>query len=150
MITFRQMWDRQAAWSERAFGKERGPLGPLKHLLLELDEIDAAAPDARVLEWADALILACDATRRAGGAAPSARVPGDVDRFRLRAAVDKLIADDAPAGRLYDLIDDIFACAAADGVCADDLIAAAYVKTLINERRVWLRAVEGEPAERVR
>ncbi len=56
----------QAEWSEKTFGtnKERGPLGPLKHLEKEAKE--AQNNPADILEYADCFILILDASRRTG------------------------------------------------------------------------------------
>jgi hypothetical protein len=60
------LWDKQAAWSNRAFGDEaeRGPVGPLKHLVLEAGEAMENPEDPE--EFADCSNLAMDAARRAG------------------------------------------------------------------------------------
>lgn len=53
-------------WSQATFGtdQERGPIGPIKHLKKECDEV-LADPTNRE-EYADLLILVLDASRRAG------------------------------------------------------------------------------------
>lgn len=58
--------DDQAEWSQATFGsdKERGPVGPLKHL--EKEAREAAANPSDISEHADCLILILDASRRAG------------------------------------------------------------------------------------
>lgn len=57
-----------AKWSDKTFGtkEERGPLGPLKHLRKEVDEVikDIEAENDPLEELADCLILLLDATRR--------------------------------------------------------------------------------------
>lgn len=55
-----------ARWSQSTFGAddERGPLGPIRHLRKETDELEAAPTDPE--EYADALLLLLDASRRAG------------------------------------------------------------------------------------
>ena len=59
------LWEL-SAWSQETFGndEERGPIGALKHLRKEIDEI-IEAPDDR-WEYADAFTLIVDAARRAG------------------------------------------------------------------------------------
>lgn len=52
-----------AEWSEKTFGS-RGPIGSLKHLKKEIDEILADPTDK--VEFADAQILLFDAAWRAG------------------------------------------------------------------------------------
>lgn len=54
------------AWSEPTFGTvaEKGPIGPLKHLIKEAGE--AIADPTDVMEYADCLLLVLDASRRAG------------------------------------------------------------------------------------
>lgn len=60
------LWDDHAEWSQETFGpdRKRGPLGPIKHLQREVEEL-LAAPDDRE-EYADCLLLIFDAARRAG------------------------------------------------------------------------------------
>lgn len=144
MITFSQLWDRQAAWSERTFGVERGPVGPLRHLLRELGEVASASPADAVLEWADVLILAIDAARRAGfkGAEMATTGQNWADAPPVRSLAEVLLADalrgEFPQSRYEDLIDAVCTDATGRaGLCQTDLIAAAYVKVLINERRAW-------------
>lgn len=65
----RQLLDlamRQADWSQRTFGTDadRGPIGAIKHLKQECDELLEAPDDPA--EYADALLLILDASRRAG------------------------------------------------------------------------------------
>lgn len=62
----RAFWNAQAEWSRATFGSdaERGPLGPLKHLAKEVNEVIKDPTD--LIEYADLLFLVCDATRRAG------------------------------------------------------------------------------------
>lgn len=74
----------QAEWSQATFGtdKERGPIGPLKHLELEAIEARQEAENFRdwggdpgrlreiarnfIIEMADCLLLLLDASRRGG------------------------------------------------------------------------------------
>ncbi len=77
-IALTDLADDQSNWSQRTFGTnaERGPVGGLKHLMLEAQETIAAwesLPNpgdmrtARVNEeFADCLLLLLDASRRAG------------------------------------------------------------------------------------
>lgn len=141
MITFQALWDRQAAWSERTFGVDRGPVGPLRHLLRELDEVSRAKPAERVLEWADVLILAIDAARRAGFACEHIFDGLGHPEHVLRQAAE-MMQEEALRGE-FDrpaytaLINAVFTAAEGETLTYGDLIAAAYVKTLINERREW-------------
>jgi hypothetical protein len=63
---FEGFWDLQAEWSQEVFGNdaERGPIGALKHLSKEVDEVLENPKD--LIEYADLLFLVFDATRRAG------------------------------------------------------------------------------------
>lgn len=63
---FRHLYDRVMVWSASTFGtaKERGPLGPLRHLEKEAAEAQADCGD--LTEYADCLIVLLDATWRAG------------------------------------------------------------------------------------
>lgn len=65
-MDLKSFWHEQAGWSQKTFGKdkERGPIGPLKHLKKEVDEVLANRHDLE--EYADLLFLVFDATRRAG------------------------------------------------------------------------------------
>ena len=64
--TMEDFWNAQAEWSEQTFGstKERGPEGPLKHLIKEANE--ALQDPGDVIEYVDCLFLTFDAARRAG------------------------------------------------------------------------------------
>lgn len=59
-------WNDQKEWSQKTFGdnKKMGPLGPLHHLLEEVNETIIAPYD--IMEYADMFILILDAARRAG------------------------------------------------------------------------------------
>lgn len=68
--TFYDVWNVVAAWSRKTFGtdQERGPVGPLTHMKKELEK-ELLPPDGdpyKLDEYADILILLCDAARRAG------------------------------------------------------------------------------------
>lgn len=56
----------QAAWSQKTFGSDstRGPIGPLKHMLKEVQE--ALDNPTDIEEYADLLLLLMDSSRRAG------------------------------------------------------------------------------------
>ena len=70
--TLEAFWWAQAEWSESVFGttEQRGPKGPLKHLVKEVEkellpELEQGkTPD--IVEFADLLFLVFDSTRRAG------------------------------------------------------------------------------------
>ena len=62
-------WDSLADWSQATFGsdQDRGPRGPLKHLLKEAQEaLDAPTVAARREEIVDCQFLVFDAARREG------------------------------------------------------------------------------------
>jgi hypothetical protein len=64
-------WDALAEWSVETFGPAsvRGPIGPVRHLKKECDEITGAIEarrDVGMDEYADLLFLTFDAARRAG------------------------------------------------------------------------------------
>lgn len=63
---FRDFWREHAEWSQSTFGRdsERGPTGPLKHLAKEVQE--ALSDPTDITEYADLVLLAFDAARRAG------------------------------------------------------------------------------------
>lgn len=64
--TLEEFWNTHAQWSQDTFGSdtERGPIGPLKHLLKEAQE--ALDDPGDVIEIIDCLFLVFDAARRAG------------------------------------------------------------------------------------
>lgn len=66
MNNLQTFWNDLSNWSQSVFGtdKERGPIGPLKHLQLETQEALESPKD--ISEYADCLILIFDAARRAG------------------------------------------------------------------------------------
>lgn len=147
MITFETFWRRLETWSVRQFGdtKSRGPAGALRHLLRELVEVNESNAADRVLEWADVFILAVDAMRRAGGVPRDAmsNKPGAGDGVARIERAARLCLDRAEGGSWFshvayaELLSAVFRAAEDDGVSGQDLIAAAWVKTIINERRVW-------------
>lgn len=61
-----ELYKDEAAWSDATFGppSERGPIGPLKHLIQEAQEAIDEPTD--IMEYADCLLLVLDASRRAG------------------------------------------------------------------------------------
>jgi hypothetical protein len=61
-----ELFWKVADWSIKTFGScaERGPTGPLKHLIKEANEALAAPKD--ISEYADCQILVWDAALRAG------------------------------------------------------------------------------------
>jgi hypothetical protein len=63
---FRDIYAAHAAWSRKTFGEdhERGPVGPLKHLIKEAEEAMENPSDPH--EFADCMFLTMDAARRAG------------------------------------------------------------------------------------
>lgn len=65
-IDLEYLWHDLSEWSQKTFGSdsERGPIGPLKHLILEANEAIEKPQD--ISEFADCLILVFDAARRAG------------------------------------------------------------------------------------
>lgn len=68
-MTPEEFWDDHAQWSNSTFGdeRERGPIGPLKHLEKEAVEAqEATNPQARAVEIADCYMLILDAARRNG------------------------------------------------------------------------------------
>lgn len=53
-------------WAQATFGsdQERGPIGPLKHLIKEVQE--TMEDPSNIVEWADCMIILFDGCRRAG------------------------------------------------------------------------------------
>lgn len=66
MADFRDIYASHAAWSRKTFGadSERGPIGPLRHLIQEAEEAIENPSDPH--EFADCMFLVMDASRRAG------------------------------------------------------------------------------------
>ena len=64
--SLRAFWNEHSEWSQKTFGadSERGPVGPLRHLLKEAQE--ALNNPSDLLEYVDCLFLVFDAARRAG------------------------------------------------------------------------------------
>lgn len=144
MIEYARLWDRQAAFSNRVFGKDRGPVGPLNHLLRELDELEHAKPEDRPFECADVLILAIDAARRAGFGVTATRNDGPYPRATIsdlenltRAAISAAERGEFRVLTYATLVAHAFDVAEANDIWHDELIVLAFAKTLINERRQW-------------
>lgn len=57
-----------AAWSVATWGTDRGPVGPIRHIASEVEEIIKAPDD--IVEYADILLLWLDACRLAGFTLP--------------------------------------------------------------------------------
>jgi len=93
MADFRDIYAAHAEWSRKTFGgdHERGPIGPLKHLIAEAEEAMENPSDPH--EFADCMFLTMDAARRAGH---------DVNAL-LWAMVEKL---DILKGRDYRKVED--------------------------------------------
>lgn len=66
MKDMKQFWTERSFWSMITFGgiKERGPIGPLKHLAKEAQEAQDKPDD--IMEYVDCLFLTFDAAERAG------------------------------------------------------------------------------------
>lgn len=64
--TLKTFWREHSEWSQETFGldTERGPSGPLNHLLKEVKEALENPKDLE--EYADCVFLIFDAARRAG------------------------------------------------------------------------------------
>lgn len=64
--TMKDLWNAHAKWSNETFGDEyeRGPIGPLKHLIKEANE--AIQDIHNPFEYVDCLLLVLDAARRSG------------------------------------------------------------------------------------
>ena len=66
MSSLELFWKGLSDWSQDCFGldKDRGPQGPINHLMKECGEVLENPTDLE--EYADLLFLVFDATRRAG------------------------------------------------------------------------------------
>lgn len=56
----------QAAWSAETFGPGDRLHGVTDHMTKEIEEVREAAPEDRLAEWVDLIILACDGAWRSG------------------------------------------------------------------------------------
>lgn len=67
-VKFTELWQRLSNWSDKQFGlpSSRGPIGPLKHALKEIQEELLAGNLYDIMEYANVLQLVLDASRRAG------------------------------------------------------------------------------------
>ncbi|WP_120496542.1 dATP/dGTP pyrophosphohydrolase domain-containing protein [Kiloniella sp. EL199] len=61
---FLKLYQAHQSWSEETFGTEKGPIGPLRHLIDEAQEAIDCPDD--ITEYVDCLFLVTDAARRAG------------------------------------------------------------------------------------
>ncbi|WP_417429305.1 dATP/dGTP pyrophosphohydrolase domain-containing protein [Kiloniella sp.] len=61
---FLKLYQAHQSWSEATFGTEKGPTGPLRHLIDEAQEAIECPDD--ITEYVDCLFLITDAARRAG------------------------------------------------------------------------------------
>lgn len=158
MFNFAEHLEQQIAWSEATFGprSERGPIGPLRHLLKELKEIEADPAD--IMEWVDACFLVIDASWRASSLVPASAWSGARstrnDLFRVRQDVEWLIEQGGHQVMGYiDLLWAVMGNARYYGHTPEALGAAMSVKLVINKMRSWpdWRAhPAGQPIEHVR
>ena len=60
------LYKQHSFWSQQTFGSDgtRGPLGPIRHLIKEAQELEQSPTDR--MEYADCLLLLMDSSRRAG------------------------------------------------------------------------------------
>ncbi len=146
------LFDQQKAWSSATFGgaAERGPDGPLNHLLLEIAELEEDPSD--LSEWADCLILAMDAAWRAHRELKLDKAAWRVDLvFAVFSRGSIPLVEHAarillkhPQGQAPDwinyasLIDNIFSAAYSLGIWPKDLCEAVHRKQQINAGRDWL------------
>ena len=63
--SFEQLFQVHAEFSDKTFGKQRSPIGPINHLKREVQELYTTPQDWE--EYADCLLLLMDAFRRSGG-----------------------------------------------------------------------------------
>lgn len=158
VFNFADHIEQQIAWSEATFGprSERGPVGPLRHLLKELKEIEADPTD--IMEWVDASFLVIDASWRAGSLVPGSAwkhlvSPRD-NLLGVKSIAEDLIEFGAHRTMTYlDLLWSIMGSARYYGHTPEDLGAAMSVKLAINKMRSWpdWRAhPAGQPIEHVR
>lgn len=64
MSKIEELYAAHKEWSESTFGTEKGPVGPLKHLIAEAEE--AIENPSDIMEYVDCLFLVFDSSRRAG------------------------------------------------------------------------------------
>lgn len=143
-----------AAWSQVTFGSddERGPEGPLRHLLKEIDEVAANPGD--ISEHADVGLLWLDASRRARHPLPDllmiAYGPKPIDSCPdIKWAAMRCLTHLKSFACFADLgwfwLDIAFK--AGHGLPA--IVAAMRAKLEVNKRRKWGVNVPGQPVEHV-
>jgi hypothetical protein len=143
-----------AAWSQATFGSdaERGAEGPLRHLLLEADEVAANPGD--ISEHADVGLLWLDASRRAKHPLPDLltaayrRTPVQ-PVTTLKAQVGQCLARPRSSAAFASLgwlwLDGAFQA----GHDLPALVAAMRAKLEVNKRRKWGVNLPGQPVEHV-
>lgn len=160
-LTVSQFWDALSEWSQATFGTdaERGPAGPLKHLLKEIEEVRAAPAD--IEEYADLLFLTCDAARRGGrdkdilgpaveSASGMASGPPGV-LLEIAGAWAQGAIGSGGRWREYGAIVTLaLAAAYRAGFSHEQLMAAVTAKLDKNRKRKWGRPSGDEPVEHVR
>lgn len=123
-----QFWDEQAEWSRATFGsdKERGPVGPLKHLEKEAKEA-----------WVEAQML--DGFRESK---KTNRTPDyDID---IKGCEKDLRTE------IADCLFLTFDAARRAGMTLDELINTAFEKLEINKSRKWGKPTADGPVEHIR
>jgi hypothetical protein len=155
----RDFWDAQSKWSQATFGTdaERGPLGALKHLRKEIEEVKANPGD--IEERADLVFLALDASRRAGYSYDAIELcdlePQEVAEITiddLVSMVDRLIdmlgkSALIPMRDYCAVVAAVFCLAMRAGFDLDELQGACWNKLSKNKKRTWVKTGTDEPTE---
>jgi hypothetical protein len=141
--TLLDFWNAQAEWSQATFGTdaERGPIGALKHLRREADDLMMAVePSHRAEEVIDCLFLTFDAARRSGYTFNDVY---DSDAINEVAKVLQVCAGfilDNPTNRraaLKGMFWMVTGMASSLGMGANEFVGLAFQKLEINKARLW-------------
>lgn len=150
-----ELFDDIGVWSQATFApdSERGPIGPLKHMVKEIEgELLGEGQDpTNIDEFADVLILYYDAARRAG-----AKREAISALFDLKTGLQDLVrqvsymADGTAMDRVIympPLFDAILCTASLAGHSWPQLVEAAKRKMVKNKLRTYKKTTGDEVSE---
>lgn len=122
-------------WSRRQFGEHMDPTGSIAHLLREVEELRAAPDDPE--EYADCLMLVCDAASRAGISLITYGFENRLTIENLARRARYLQEQPDEPDRYRSCADAVVSLAWRAGIRESTLLDAAWDKLDVNRNRKW-------------
>lgn len=159
----KDVWKVHQKWADATFGKDRDPVGPLKHMLKEVEECKETPDD--IVEYADCLLLLFDAARLRGMSLCELELPVKIigieknqgDTYLLDELADHIcttircLRDTALSGPHFRRLGArLMFCVHNAGFSYSELRDAALAKMEVNKAREWPKPIQGEPCLHVK